>query len=364
MTQPSGSSERRNTAFEVFRGTVSFGSLDGLRCISILLVVMHHAGAHLAGKSFLRFGYLGVDLFFAISGFLITTLLLREAERNGAICLRNFYMRRVLRIFPLYYAVLGFYAVTVGLMEKDVPTRDAFYENLPYFLTYTSNWFVALDQPRVIFYYAWSLATEEQFYLALPPILALLGKRAAVLVVFGLLVIRGLASAGGLDAVFDPSGVPARIVRSVMPSLVLGVLGAFALHERRSFGWLYAALGRRWVAPTLLVGMFGLMQLNLTHLWVMHPWMACLVLSCVIREDHAAAGVLKTRPMVRVGAVSYGIYLLHMPMRQVVQRILPGWEQTQPLVFFLAVAGLSFLAAELSYRWFESRFLRLRSRFR
>lgn len=92
------------------------------------------------------------------------TLLLRERERNSKIDLKAFYIRRSLRIFPLYYGVLFLYMVLVSVLERDSTAGQAFFNNLIYFATYTSNLFVPLDG-RVIFYFAWSLAAEEQFYL-------------------------------------------------------------------------------------------------------------------------------------------------------------------------------------------------------
>lgn len=138
------------SAHQAFLLSRFFGSLDGLRCLSILAVVLHHsAGTH---GAFSRLD-LGVSLFFAISGFLITTLLLRERDGRGDISLTGFYVRRSLRIFPLYYAVLGLYILLVFFTERDARVRSEFFHHLPAFLTYTSNWFVSLEG-RVIFYFA------------------------------------------------------------------------------------------------------------------------------------------------------------------------------------------------------------------
>src|SRR5204863_5681683 len=82
--------------------------------------------------------------------------------------LRKFYLRRALRIFPLYYAVLALYVAMVVYVERGSRAGVEFMHNLPFFATYTSNWFVTLGADRTIFYFAWSLATEEQFYLVWP----------------------------------------------------------------------------------------------------------------------------------------------------------------------------------------------------
>ena len=163
-----------NDPFASFMSVRNFSALDGLRAVSVLAVIWSHAsGVH--DLALLNQGRRGVDFFFAISGFLITTLLLREHSRSGGISLRDFYFRRTLRIFPLYYAVLCLYCVLAFLTLSGKPKGAEFWNNLPAFLTYTSNWFVSADHAGdgVTFYFAWSLATEEQFYLFWPPLMVL-----------------------------------------------------------------------------------------------------------------------------------------------------------------------------------------------
>lgn len=148
--------------FKSFVSVDRFGSLDGLRALSILGVLWEHSSLW-AGMSapIATKGFYGVNLFFAISGFLICSLMIRERSKHGAISLRAFYIRRSLRIFPLYYAMLLVYALVVLVMEKG-PEGEAFFGNLPAFLTYTSNWFVGAGQDeRVIFVFAWSLGPKS-----------------------------------------------------------------------------------------------------------------------------------------------------------------------------------------------------------
>src|SRR5271168_3205722 len=111
----------------------TFGSLDGLRALSILGVIWAHAWivspsyGRLEAIPILRMGGFGVDVFFAISGFLITTLLLRERHKSGQISLRAFYVRRTLRIWPLYYATLAFYIVLVLLFQRGTGRDHVFF---------------------------------------------------------------------------------------------------------------------------------------------------------------------------------------------------------------------------------------------
>ena len=151
-----------------FRATRYFSSLDVLRAFAILAVIWHHTAASAFDSALGHKGYHGVTLFFAISGFLIVTLLLREKAATGSVAMLPFMIKRALRILPLYYATLLLYVIVVALLERDPVARGQFMANLPAFATFTSNWFVAIDAPRVIFYFAWSLAAEEQFYLIWP----------------------------------------------------------------------------------------------------------------------------------------------------------------------------------------------------
>src|ERR1700677_927543 len=120
------------SSYEKFRSARFFGSLDGLRALSIVAVIWLHPWyetpyyPRLQATPVLRQGFYGVQVFFVVSGFLITTLLLREMERYGKISLRDFYIRKALRIWPLYYAVLGIYVVNALVFERARSAPRAF----------------------------------------------------------------------------------------------------------------------------------------------------------------------------------------------------------------------------------------------
>jgi peptidoglycan/LPS O-acetylase OafA/YrhL len=345
-------------AHEEFLRTRIFPGLDGLRCLSIVLVVAYHvSGSH---SGFLGRGYLGVSLFFAISGFLITSLLLRERDAHGHISLARFYGRRSLRIFPLYYAVLGVYVLLVLFAEKDAQAKADFFDNLPAFLTYTSNWFVPLEtDKRIIFYFAWSLATEEQFYLMWPGVMRLAHRWGAVLFMTVLLAVSVWAPWAVETGRLDGTQLPVRILASFAAPICMGCLAAYAAHSPRGFAWLYRALGHAWVPPLSLVLVLACVGLDGTPFWLTSGVMTALVVSCCLRTRHPLMPVLTLSWVRYVGMVSYGIYLLHMLALNLVRRAVP--EQGFALYFPLTL-GLSVLLAGLSYRYFESRFLRLKER--
>jgi len=360
-----------STPYDCYRNTKYFASLDALRCLSILAVIWHHtAGAVYAGVPLLLRGMHGVTLFFAISGFLITTLLLRERQAHGAISLRRFYMRRTLRIFPLYYTVIGLYILAVTLLERHSDTGRQFMDNLPYYLTYTSNWFVRTDDhsQRIIFYFAWSLATEEQFYLVWPWIERFSRRWVAPLIMAAALVGVYLLQTGMLDGVLAPGSMPYIIAGSVAPAICMGVLLAHVLHDRRGFSLLWSVIGRR-ISPLILLAIVFLALSLPADGWewlynaVLVFSMTLLVGSMVIREDHVLARWCAI-PLVRhIGVVSYGMYLLHMLVANGVTRGMSVIGLSHPVLKFLMVSVAAFIAAMISYHYYESWFLRLKERF-
>lgn len=341
--------------------TPYFGSLDGLRAMAVLGVIWQHvAGPH--GGALGRTG-LGVSLFFAISGFLITTLLLRERRRTGAISLRRFYIRRTLRIFPLYFAVLGLYVVLVALTRHGSAEGAQFFDNLPAYATYTSNWFVQGSVARdAIFYHAWSLATEEQFYLVWPAlllaVLALVHRPGRALALACALAGAGVLADQLATHAIEGSGFGVTVVRSIATPICLGAILAAILHHPAGHDRAGRVLGSRWAAPLLALALIAALQ-TLSTFWV-ELSMALLVAAVCVREDHALAPGLRSGPLRLVGVVSYGVYLMHMLAANAVRPLL-GHDFGVDV--FVAAAVVAIAMAYLSYRFFETPILRLKARF-
>jgi peptidoglycan/LPS O-acetylase OafA/YrhL len=324
MTDASTATLAPPEPYSSFKAQRRFGSLDGLRCIAVLGVIWHHTRGHdMLGIA--AHGGEGVTLFFAISGFLITTLLLRERT----IDLKGFYWRRTLRIFPLYYTVLAAYVVLTLIFEHGERRID-FFNNLPWYLTYTSNLSVQLMASGTIFYFAWSLAAEEQFYLVWPWVEKYLKPVPIMLVLLAVILS----------------------VRTPIPvAICLGVLCAHLLNDRTGYRIAYRLFGNRY--SSLL--MFALLLLALDRDAYIPFAAAALVLSCVIREDHVLAPVLQLKAIAYVGMISYGMYLMHMICFNIVKRVYPDSP-------FLLTTILTIAAAAVSYRYYESWFLALRGR--
>jgi peptidoglycan/LPS O-acetylase OafA/YrhL len=374
LHEPSIQTASRNGArYDAYRSRPSFGSLDGLRGLSIAAVVWHHTQPERGGLGdYLRgahLGFLGVDLFFILSGFLIVTLLLRERERQGEISLRSFYVRRALRIFPLYYGVLAAFTLLYALRSD--PRAEAFREDLPYLALYLSNW-VAVSGSLSI---AWSLAAEEQFYAVWPPVERFL-RRQALPLLLAIIALSELIQLGALDAAlarvfgWGPDE-PSMLREATFAPICFGVLLAHALHRRSSFERIVAIWGHGLAAPLALVGFLLVAQWFPSDVrgWarpVAHLFMLSLLASVVVREDHGLARLLTWRPLARLGVVSYGVYLLHGIAITFAERgvgsVLGPSLWNLPLVPFLLGGLCAFGAAELSFRFYERPFLELKRR--
>ena len=355
-----GQPEETTARHAAYLSTAHFASLDGLRFFSIVPVVWHHSTSG-PRSGVLGKGPLGVELFFAISGFLITTRLVREQRSRGDVGVRQFYARRALRIFPLYYAVLAIYALRAWLVLPASPERAHFLRSLSFWATYTADWFVdvAVTHP-IIFSFGWSLAVEEQFYLLWPWIVratrgALFPVGAALLL---LAVDQGVES-GSLAI----NGLAHRMITSISTPICLGALLAYALDRPRSFALAWRVLGRRASAPLAFLALAALVVADGAPMLAVHVALVLLVGACCVRPDHGLAAITDARPLRWVGTVSYGVYLLHVSAITAWKRVLPAAWISAPLVFALSLLVSLGLAAA-SYRWFERPFLRLGDRFR
>lgn len=342
--------------YEAFRRSRHLGGLDGLRALAISAVMAHHIGlGGLVAK-----GVLGVTTFFAISGFLVTTILLREHESTGTISLRNFHTRRALRIWPLYFAMCAVYVALVAFVEKDQAVAARFHRNLPHFLTFTTNW-VDRVAGRSVFIFSWSLATQEQFYLVWPSVLRF-GKAGVVpvaVLTFLLLLDQAVSFAAGAGLVSWDALLVRAVARSVWTPICLGGLLAFALHSPRGFRIVNAVAGRPWSAPLgLLLVIVGAYATAVPRV-VFELCVAYLIAAAVLGASAPVRRVLDAPPLVHVGVVSYGIYLMHMLAVNVARRIVPFDSK---LAVFAIALPLSIALATLSHRYFESRFLGLREK--
>ena len=352
-------------AHAAFLARSRFGALDGVRCIAITgVLILHSPLSQIWGETSRLFtrGFLGVDLFFVLSGFLITTLLLRERMRNGRISLRGFYWRRALRILPLYLLVITAIGAYYVLVKQEPGTGDLW----PFYYVFLANFLtghIPLLGPT------WSLSVEEQYYLLWPLMLIVLSRRALKGVVVAFAGGYTLAVMAGLGAwAWHPGPLAIKLTAMPYGAILLGSGLALVIHGRRGFARLWAVFGGRWasvVLTVLLIAELALLPVSLLGwpLLVVHVTMTAWLGSLVLREDGPLMPLLTLRPVMRIGMVSYGIYLLHLSADYVagavVRRVLGAPEEAL-LVYIPLYWGLAWLMAEISFRFYESRFLALR----
>ena len=379
--------------------------LDGLRGLAVLLVVFNHIGQVLQApwehtvdlllNKFSGSTWFGVDLFFVLSGFLITGILLDS--RGGAHYFRNFYVRRALRIFPLYYGFLALIFVLLpALGTHYVPESTARYQ--PWFWTYMTNllW-VKLAHIPAETGYLWSLAVEEQFYLFWPVFVLLTSRRQLIVTCVGIIVslvfVRiALASAG----MTWPQLYTLTLTR--MDALAAGGLIAALAREpnvgidrlRRPAaatlaGAAVASLGLMFFKP--IIGL-ALGRSAFAVNWTNVPWDlqiqtlrftaylaffgALLILTVASRPSSWLARIFGGSTLRFFGRYSYAIYMFHVPIyillaeRRIAGEALPrvaGYQFPRAILFFLALTAAATAAALLSWHLWEKHFLKLKDRF-
>ncbi|HEY0745698.1 MAG TPA: acyltransferase [Steroidobacteraceae bacterium] len=350
-------------AWREFRKTKIFGSLDGLRTLSILAVIWHHAGTANNSWRLLDRGFLGVDLFFVISGFLIVTLLLREQSDNGEISLKKFYMRRTLRIFPLYYAVILFLALIYLTVNRNSLFGHRFLSELPYYLTYTANFF-----PVVGLRIVWSLATEEQFYLLWPSIEKYLAKYVVPVLLFLIALNQFVSFRRNAisDLVGSADWTQWNISQTTFTPILLGVSAAHLLHSQRTYRLVAHFAANRWASSLcflILVGLATVAPVDVSGLprLMLQLCMTAFLVSCVYREDHALQSLLRFSPFQRIGKVSYGMYLLHIPLLTLAAYLLHS--NAASISLYVVEVAITIIAAELSFKFLESPILRLKRKY-
>lgn len=352
-------------------------ALDGVRCYAVLMVALYHFHNFAAG-------WIGVQVFFVLSGFLITAILLDAKDRHADNYFKRFYWRRTLRIFPLYFAYLAIAAVSWNLSGAPAAFGDLW----PWLVTYTSNFsrMGLFDKGTEFFVHFWSLGVEEQFYLIWPLTVFLLSRQNMRRLVIALLIAVPIMRFGLGEWLFS-IGMPAERVARIVGVFTLSQFDAFAagallaLTPLEGFKrahlaaigaialWLVAGAAMLATIPPRTPG-FSIDTLghhattiNYYHVW--GPTLTNLVSASVILA--AVNGyfrlLLENRVVVHIGKVSYGVYVLHLPMHYWLVKYVPfSHSSIAGLVIFVLYFTAVVLAATLSYRYFEGPFLRLKER--
>ncbi|MEY4197541.1 MAG: hypothetical protein RLZZ477_126 [Actinomycetota bacterium] len=303
-------------------------SVDGLRAVAVLAVLLYHLGI-----DWIPGGFLGVDLFFVISGYVITGLILDSIARSGTLDLRAFYLSRIRRLLPALIAMIVFTTLFIGVYAPETVRR--FISDIPYVLTGSMNWalvarqqdyFEAIGRPPLL-QHTWSLAVEAQFYLIWPLVLLFIlkyfGKKNIPYAALGIALASGIA-------LFAYS-VRIDTQESAISHVYFGT-------DTHSIGlFLGSALAVSWQPQNLtreitkraqdfvdLIGVVGFLGLLSTFLFInesdptlyriafpLSALFGCATLISVVHPASRFAPILSTRPLIWIGERSYGIYLWH-----------------------------------------------------
>jgi peptidoglycan/LPS O-acetylase OafA/YrhL len=330
-------------------------ALDGLRALAVGLVIFSHAyvthgfpgHGHPFHRATSRLGTVGVDIFFVLSGFLITTLLCREHARADRISLRAFYLRRVLRIVPAYVCFLLFVAILAAFSRAEIATADWIAAG-----TYTMNF---RARPAWELGHMWSLSIEEHFYVLWPPLLALLPRRFATLSSMAVLLFEP-ALRSTLLLLFPAAASASELwTFTRLDSIAAGCLLALLSRTPAGFRGLDKA-AHHWplaLAALILAMVAGELSAKLEvgiAPTVIALAIAVLVWAAVRHEPR----YLETRLAVAVGVGSYSLYLW--------QELFLNPRRADWWNVFPQNLGLTALCAAVSYRFVERPFIRMKSR--
>lgn len=347
--------------------------LDGLRALAIVAVIVFHLN-----PAWLPGGYLGVDVFFVVSGFLITTLLVRERRDNGRVDLAGFWTRRARRLLPALLVCVPVSVLLARIVESDLLVGIG--RQVLGALTFSTNWVEILagsdyfhSTTPQLFMNLWSLAVEEQFYLVWPlATLALLALVRSSRVRASIAVGAGLASAVAMAVIYDPSGGATRVYYGTdthLMGLMFGAGLAFALAgpDARFFT---STTWARYAPPVTAVALVTLASLlwfaQETSAWTFRGGLtlACLATTVLVAVSVTTSGtlqrVLELPPLRWVGQRSYGIYLWHWPVILIVNqdiRTAPGGSGFVSSRLWCVLVTLAI--ADLSYRFIETPVRRL-----
>jgi len=353
-----------------FRNTAYFPSLNGIRAVCALMVLKIHTDWTFDGAPrILDSGFLGVDMFFAISGFLIVTLLLRERDAAGRIDLKQFYLRRTLRIFPIYYLLVGFlFLLAVTTYGHSPKTWEAYKWSFPVFLLYLQD---VVPIFMGVLFHTWSLSMEEQFYLAWPSIERFVRRAWIVPLLVALIAFNQLFNFHVFDqqivGVYGTDGLRRPLFLITFTPILLGVLAAHVMHDPRSGQAVTAVLKNRWMPPLLLASAALVVQYAVELRGL--PYAAVHLLFClalvamVVNPRGVFSRTLQSRPLAWLGSISYGVYLYHTMIIWLIDRVCSARHiHLSPFQLFVLVSVLSISVAALSFRYFEAPIMRMRQR--
>ncbi|HLX67415.1 MAG TPA: acyltransferase [Puia sp.] len=378
---------------------VYFKNLDGIRFFAALLVLLQHAygfkhdyspASPFLERCFSETGVLGVNLFFVLSGFLISYLLLIEKDSTGTISYRSFYIRRILRIWPLY---LG-YGLVLTFLSPYVVQKLGWYNdtdfplmmlNLLFLVFFSVNFQIAfVGTNRGMFEISWSVCIEEQFYLIWPVLLNHFRKRLKILlaIMFGISILSRVFFVLDLPIFYPhwphekPFLINHVLIFDQLDLFGSGLLAAMLYHNRARYKVFFSRLFKPWIQVLVIVTalLYVLSIIRPDNEWYKlfaEHYVCGLLFGYVLLAAVVENSVLRLEvPLLKtLGKVSFGIYLFHTAICQLVllafKKVVghPEWRIVYDLGYPLACLAATGVVAYLSYNYYEMWFLRRKKRF-
>jgi peptidoglycan/LPS O-acetylase OafA/YrhL len=347
-----------------------YPALDGIRGLAILLVVVYHNFGFI---NYFFFGWLGVDLFFVLSGFLITDILLKTVGKKKY--LSNFYLRRILRIFPLYYLCLVIFLLV--LPKLDLHLNLSYYvKNQVWLWTYLQNWLYIFRDPNQTntLNHLWSLAVEEQFYLVWPLIILVIRKPGFLLlfICLVLMAVVGLRLWIWTNHIADLAYFNLYTF-SRIDGICIGCIVALLQRVNKGFLNRYTYLIVIFFAILNFIFFFINREYDFTF-----PYLAligyttfAMIFGLLVNEAVTGSAkmiglIFNNRILKFFGKISYGFYIFHWPVYLMVKPALTSWAETftmspfTPILVAVIATLLAVMISVISYRYFETYFLKMK----
>jgi peptidoglycan/LPS O-acetylase OafA/YrhL len=346
--------------------------LDGIRGIAALVVVCYHLAHGLAPQ-----GWMAVDCFFVLSGYLITSILL--ANRDDPHYFFNFYARRSLRIWPIYYLTLLLVMVAYRFMPTNYPINAGI---IVQYFTYTQHvqwiWFDPEYHAIRAYDHTWTLAIEEQFYMLWPLLVRTAMRRGlasiCITIAAGSVFLRHIG--------MSPEVLPARCDGFALGSLLaLAMSGRYAFAEGRGIRLRIMLMAVMIAGSTVALSLLGPREMPAFlgeylfpswNYWAIGPINVLffgLIGIVILNAGREWLAFLRWHPLVYIGTISYGLYLYHIPVMYAVEAVFRKlgsghtFDANRPLYRLIIELSISLVVASLSWRFIEQPILGLKSRF-
>jgi peptidoglycan/LPS O-acetylase OafA/YrhL len=341
-------------------------ALDGLRGIAIIAVMLFHAES-----LWFKGGFIGVDIFFVLSGFLITSILIQEFDEAGTINLKNFYMRRILRLAPALLLLLVVYCLIIFFLKKDNAIN--YYIDALISLFYLSNWARAFDcHPPDLLGHTWSLSIEEQFYILWSIVLLMLlrlKKSRWLVLLFAFMIAIG---AWLFRCYLAMNEAPVQRLYNGLDTRADGLMAGCTLGILLSSSLLSESLRQalcKWFPYCSFCAIALLfffiyksdwrdLKMYYFYFIVIEVLVVFIILDIAINKNGLLGKILSSKGLVWVGSISYGLYLWHYPIYRAL--FVLGFKQE-----IVALIGtlLTFLVAACSYYYLEKPIRKFRNLF-